>query len=66
LVFDLLFFFLRDRHVVLKSIAHFSPLSQPEMDRLFSRIGDTIHATVYGTFAIAAVQGFWADSCFGG
>jgi predicted PurR-regulated permease PerM len=57
LVFYMLFFFLRDRHWALKSIAALSPLSQAEMDKLFNRVGDTIHATVYGTFAIAAVQG---------
>jgi predicted PurR-regulated permease PerM len=57
LVFYMLFFFLRDRHWALKSIASLSPLSQAEMGKLFKRVGDTIHATVYGTFAIAVVQG---------
>jgi predicted PurR-regulated permease PerM len=61
LVFYVLFFFLRDRNMVLKTIMALSPLSEPEMSRLFNRVGDTIHATVYGTFAIAAVQG-----CLGG
>ena len=27
------------------------------MDRLFSRVGDTVYATIYGTLAVAAVQG---------
>ena len=27
------------------------------MNRMFSRVGDTIHATIYGTLAVAAVQG---------
>jgi predicted PurR-regulated permease PerM len=27
------------------------------MDRLFSRVGDTVHATMYGTLAVAAIQG---------
>ena len=27
------------------------------MDRLFSRVGDIVHATIYGTLAVAAVQG---------
>lgn len=57
LVFYVLFFFLRDRHLILKSIMALSPLSELEMGRLFKRLGDTIHATVYGTFVIAAVQG---------
>lgn len=64
LIFYVLFFFLRDRRLVLDSIVSLSPLSQAEMDRLFSRVGDTIHATVYGTFAIAAVQGFLGGLMF--
>jgi len=64
LVLYVLFFFLRDRHIVLKSIVFLSPLSEAEMDRLFKRVGDTIHATVYGTFAIAAVQGFLGGLMF--
>ncbi|MGB7815118.1 MAG: AI-2E family transporter [Methylotenera sp.] len=61
LVFYVLFFFLRDRHLALKSITSLSPLSQTEMSMLLNRVGDTIHAIVYGTFAIAVVQG-----CLGG
>ncbi len=61
LVFYVLFFFLRDRHSVLKSMMALSPLTQMEMDRLFNQVGDAIHAIVYGTFAIAVVQG-----CLGG
>jgi predicted PurR-regulated permease PerM len=64
LVLYVLFFFLRDRHLVLKSIVFFSPLSQADMDKLFKRVGDTIHATVYGTFAIAAVQGLLGGLMF--
>jgi predicted PurR-regulated permease PerM len=64
LVLYVLFFFLRDRHLVLKSIVFLSPLSQSSMDRLFKRVGDTIHATVYGTFAIAAVQGLLGGLMF--
>ena len=61
LVFYVLFFFLRDRHSALKSMMALSPLTQMEMGRLFNQVGDTIHAIVYGTFAIAVVQG-----CLGG
>ena len=57
LVFYLMFFFLRDRNDALKSIVSMSPLTKTEMAKLFKRVGDTIHATVYGTFVIAAVQG---------
>ena len=64
LVLYVLFFFLRDRRLVLKSVMFLSPLSQAEMGRLYKRVGDTIHATVYGTFAIAAVQGFLGGLMF--
>jgi predicted PurR-regulated permease PerM len=66
LVFYLLFFFLRDRHAALQTFKSASPLTEAEMNRLYARVGDTIHATVYGTLAVAAIQGllgglmFWA------
>lgn len=57
LVFYILFFFLRDRNLALNSIRALSPLSQEETKTLLKSVGDTIHATIYGTFLIAAVQG---------
>jgi predicted PurR-regulated permease PerM len=33
------------------------PLNESETDTLFSRVHDTIHATVYGMFALSALQG---------
>lgn len=57
LTFYLLFFFLRDRDAALLSLHSLLPVSEATMDRLFSRIGDTIFATIYGTLAVASVQG---------
>lgn len=57
LTFYLLFYFLRDQRKVLQSLRAYSPLSEAEMDRLLSRVGDTVYATIYGTLAVAAVQG---------
>jgi predicted PurR-regulated permease PerM len=57
LTFYLLFYFLRDRRAVLESLSSISPLPKADMDRLFTRVGDTVHATVYGTLTVAAVQG---------
>jgi predicted PurR-regulated permease PerM len=57
LTFYMLFYFLRDRDVALESIRSLSPLSKADMVRLFGDVFDTVHATVYGTFAVAAVQG---------
>ncbi len=57
LTFYLLFYFLRDHRAALLSLHSFSPLSDAEMDKLFRRVGDTVHATICGTLVIAAVQG---------
>ncbi len=64
LTFYLLFFFLRDRRAALQSIRSLSPLSEPEMDRLFGRVRDTIFATVYGTLAVSSVQGLLGGLMF--
>lgn len=66
LTFYFLFYFLRDRRLALDSLRFKSPLLPAEMDRVFSRVVDTIHATIYGTLTVAAIQGtlgglmFWA------
>ena len=57
LTFYLLFFFLRDREAVLDWLREISPLSEEEMNRLMMRIADTVMATLYGTVAVATLQG---------
>lgn len=57
LTFYLLFFFLRDGRAALQSIRSLSPLSKIEMSQMFSRVHDTIFATIYGTLAVSGVQG---------
>lgn len=64
LTFYLLFFFLRDRIAALNAVRAMSPMSNSEMDQLFERIGHTIYATVYGTLAVATVQGFLGGLMF--
>ena len=64
LIFYLLFFFLRDRHAALNSLRSLSPLTNAEMDRLFTRISDTVHATVYGTLTVSSVQGILGGLMF--
>lgn len=64
LSFYLLFFFLRDRRMALMAIRSLSPLSESEMDQLLVRIGDTICATIYGTLAVAALQGLLGGIMF--
>jgi predicted PurR-regulated permease PerM len=57
LTFYLLFYFLRDRDAIVDWLRDISPLSEDEMNRLMSRIVDTVRATLYGTVAVAALQG---------
>jgi predicted PurR-regulated permease PerM len=57
LAFYLLFYFLRDRKAALDWLREISPLSAHEMTRLFDRIVDTVQATLYGTVAVAVLQG---------
>jgi predicted PurR-regulated permease PerM len=56
-----LFFFLRDRHLAMRTVRSLLPLSHDEADQIFSRIDDTITATVFGSLVVAFVQG-----CMGG
>jgi predicted PurR-regulated permease PerM len=41
-----------------------SPLTPVEMQRLYARVSDTIHATVYGTLAVSSVQGLLGGLMF--
>lgn len=55
--FYLLFYFLRDRLAAKAIIKAWLPLTGPETEQLLLRVAETVHATVYGTLAVAAVQG---------
>ncbi len=57
MTFYLLFFFLRDRRTALRAVRALLPMQQREVSALFQRVGDTIYATIYGTLAVAGVQG---------
>ncbi|RWL84436.1 MAG: AI-2E family transporter [Mesorhizobium sp.] len=57
LTFYMLFYFLRDRTAVARLLRNWMPLESTDAERLFQRVFDTVHATVYGTLAVAAVQG---------
>ena len=59
-----LFYFLRDRAPVLKAIRTFLPLSESDTDTLFSRVNDTIHATLRGMLALSALQGLLGGLMF--
>ena len=61
LTFYMLFFLIRDRKKAKAALIEFSPLSPDETNDLIARFVETIHAMVFGTVIIAAVQG-----CLGG
>jgi predicted PurR-regulated permease PerM len=52
-----LFYLFRDKQRVLGAVRQVLPLSDTEAREMFSRISDTIYATVYGTVVVALVQG---------
>jgi predicted PurR-regulated permease PerM len=57
ITFYIFFYFLRDQGTALNSLRSLSPLSEADMKRMFDGVNDTVHATIYGTFAVAIVQG---------
>lgn len=64
LTFYLLFYFLRDREVITRLLRERLPLTNAETTRLFARVSDTIHATIYGTVLVAAIQGLLGGLMF--
>ncbi|MDP3896216.1 MAG: AI-2E family transporter [Mesorhizobium sp.] len=64
LTFYLLFYFLRDRHAAKDTFRAWLPFTRPEAEQVFHRVFDTVHATVYGTLAVAAVQGILGGLMF--
>ena len=59
-----LFYLFRDKRDIAADLRSFLPLSDRETDVLLSRIVDTIHATIFGSLAVAAVQGFMGGLMF--
>jgi predicted PurR-regulated permease PerM len=52
-----LFYFFRDRRAVLRSLRSLLPLSESEADKVLSRVRNTIQAAIFGTLAVAMIQG---------
>jgi predicted PurR-regulated permease PerM len=57
LTFYLVFYFLRDHHQALRQVRLLSPLTESETDYILGRASDTVHAIIFGTVIVAAVQG---------
>jgi predicted PurR-regulated permease PerM len=64
IAFFVLFFFLRDGRGMLRRAALLLPLKREQVRRLFATVQDTLHAIVYGTLAMAALQGALAGVAF--
>lgn len=64
LIFYILFFILRDRSLGLKSLRHVIPFTASEYALIGLKLKDTVHALVYGTFLIAALQGLLGGLMF--
>jgi predicted PurR-regulated permease PerM len=57
MTFLFLFYFLRDRDALLKSIRSLLPMTPVETQKVFSLVSDTVFATVYGKVLVGMVQG---------
>jgi predicted PurR-regulated permease PerM len=60
----LLFFLYRDGDLGIAYLRSIVPLNDRETDHLFSRLVDTVRATVMGHFLVAAIQGLAAGIAF--
>lgn len=59
-----LFYFLRDRNVLLGFLFRLAPLSAKETRELVRRVSETISATVYGNLVVKLVQGILGGLMF--
>jgi predicted PurR-regulated permease PerM len=64
IAFFILFFFLRDGRSMLRRAAVILPLKPSQVTRLFTCVKETLNAIVYGTLAMAALQGTLAGVAF--
>ncbi|HEV2396725.1 MAG TPA: AI-2E family transporter [Candidatus Sulfotelmatobacter sp.] len=64
IAFFVLFFLLRDGSAMLRRAVVLLPLRRDQTRRLFTLVKDIVNATVYGTLAMAALQGALAGLAF--
>lgn len=57
LIFFVTFFFIRDGDRLLRQLQELIPLTASEVSYIFARVGDTVHATMYGILVVAMIQG---------
>lgn len=59
-----LFYFLRDRRLLLQFIRRLVPFTHEETTELFRRVSQTIYASLYGNLAVKLVQGLLGGLMF--
>lgn len=59
-----LFYFLRDGDLILHNLRKLIPLGEAQVDRVFERISETIHASLYGKVVVASIQGLLGGLMF--
>ena len=59
-----LFYFFRDKRDLAADVRSVLPLSERETDGMIRRITDTIHATIFGSLVVAAIQGLMGGIIF--
>ncbi|MBL9084168.1 MAG: AI-2E family transporter [Planctomycetales bacterium] len=57
ITFFMLFYFLRDRRDIARTLTALLPLTRTEVRRTMRRTEDTIFASIYGSLTVAVVQG---------
>lgn len=60
----ILFFLFRDGRSLLRRVAVFLPMQRGQVRRLYQYVDRTLNAIVYGSLAIAAIQGILAGLAF--
>ena len=60
----LLFYFFRDREKILRTLRGLVPLARDETNQMIRRVRETVYAVVYGTLAVALLQGILGGLMF--
>lgn len=60
LVLFTVFFLFRDRPRIMRTVRSLLPLPREDADRMFVRVSETVHATIYGSLLVASIQGLLA------